>query len=82
MKWSYHQPAKVRLIVSHLVDESIHPFYCLLLYANIVVPGVPPQRRMDRQINEEVRRMMTALFNVLEGELNNFILSFEKLDSL
>lgn len=79
MKWSYHQPAKVRLIVSHLVDESIH---FIVFYANIVVPGVPPQRRMDRQINEEVRRMMTALFNVLEGELNNFILSFEKLDSL
>lgn len=41
-----------------------------------------PQKRVDRQINEDVRRMMTSLFNVLEPELNNFILSFEKLDSL
>lgn len=46
--------------------------------------GAPvlPQKRVDRQINEDVRRMMTSLFNVLEPELNNFILSFEKLDSL
>lgn len=41
-----------------------------------------PQKKIDRQINEEVRRMMVALFGVLETELNNFILSFEKLDSL
>lgn len=41
-----------------------------------------PQRKVDRQINEDVRRMMTSLFNVLEPELNSFILSFEKLDSL
>lgn len=43
---------------------------------------VVPQKRIDRQINEEVRRMMVSLFGVLEPELNNFILSFEKLDSL
>jgi len=41
-----------------------------------------PQKRIDRQINEEVRRMMGELFGVLELELINFILSFEKLDSL
>ncbi len=43
---------------------------------------VIPQKRIDRQINEEVRRMMISLFGVLELELNNFIVSFEKLDSL
>ncbi|XP_031637520.1 exocyst complex component 1 [Contarinia nasturtii] len=40
-----------------------------------------PQKKMDRQINEEVRRMMTSLFNILESELNSFINGFEKLDS-
>lgn len=43
---------------------------------------VLPQKRIDRQINEEVRRMMTELFGVLETELINFILTFEKKDSL
>uniref|UniRef100_A0A182N268 Exocyst complex component Sec3 PIP2-binding N-terminal domain-containing protein n=1 Tax=Anopheles dirus TaxID=7168 RepID=A0A182N268_9DIPT len=40
-----------------------------------------PQRRLDRQINEEVRRMMGELFANLETEINSFILSFEKLDN-
>ncbi|XP_055597796.1 exocyst complex component 1 [Uranotaenia lowii] len=40
-----------------------------------------PQKRLDRQINEEVRRMMGELFSNLEQELNSFILSYEKLDS-
>ncbi|XP_052872288.1 exocyst complex component 1 [Anopheles cruzii] len=40
-----------------------------------------PQRRLDRQINEDVRKMMGELFSSLESELNSFILSFEKLDS-
>ncbi|XP_065092557.1 exocyst complex component 1 [Ochlerotatus camptorhynchus] len=40
-----------------------------------------PQKRLDRQINEDVRRMMGELFSNLEHELNSFILSFEKLDS-
>lgn len=44
--------------------------------------AIVPQKRIDRQINEEVRRMMISLFGVLEPELNNFIVSFEKLDSL
>lgn len=43
---------------------------------------IVPQKRIDRQINEEVRRMMISLFGILEPELNNFIISFEKLDSL
>ncbi|XP_059608782.1 exocyst complex component 1 [Phlebotomus argentipes] len=42
----------------------------------------PPQKRIDRQINEEVRKMMTELFGCLEPELNSFIQSFEKVDSL
>lgn len=41
-----------------------------------------PQKRLDRQINEEVRRMMNSLFGVLENELVSFISSFEKLDTL
>ena len=40
-----------------------------------------PQKKIDRQINEEVRRMMGELFKILEDELIGFILSFEKLDS-
>lgn len=41
-----------------------------------------PQKRLDRQINEEVRRMMSELFGILESELVNFIINFEKLDTL
>ncbi|XP_055693558.1 exocyst complex component 1 [Lutzomyia longipalpis] len=41
----------------------------------------PPQKKIDRQINEEVRKMMTELFGCLEPELNSFIQSFEKVDS-
>lgn len=40
------------------------------------------QRRTGKQINEEVRRMMSELFGCLESELTNFIQGFEKLDSL
>lgn len=43
---------------------------------------VVPQRKVGRQMNDDVRRMITVLFNILEPELNSFILSFEKLDSL
>ncbi|CAO1376976.1 unnamed protein product [Diamesa hyperborea] len=42
--------------------------------------SILPQKRIDRQINEEVRRMMGELFGILEVELVNFILNFEKLD--
>lgn len=41
-----------------------------------------PQKRLDRQINEEVRRMMSELFGILESELVGFIVNFEKLDTL
>lgn len=51
----------------------------MILAANMLAL---PQKKIDRQINEEVRRMMIALFGVLETELNTFIQSFEKLDSL
>jgi hypothetical protein len=40
------------------------------------------QKRLDRQINEEVRRMMSELFGILESELLSFIVNFEKLDTL
>lgn len=40
------------------------------------------QKKLDRQINEDVRKMMTDLFGCLMDELTNFIQSFEKLDSL
>lgn len=41
-----------------------------------------PQKRLDKQINDEVRKMMTTLFGCLEPELTFFIQSFEKMDSL
>lgn len=41
-----------------------------------------PQKNIDRQINEEVRKLMIALFGCLEPELISFIQSFEKMDSL
>uniref|UniRef100_A0A336LUA5 CSON004723 protein n=1 Tax=Culicoides sonorensis TaxID=179676 RepID=A0A336LUA5_CULSO len=40
-----------------------------------------PQKKLDRQINEELRKMMSELFAVLETELINYIMSFEKYDS-
>ncbi|XP_037820540.1 exocyst complex component 1 [Lucilia sericata] len=39
-----------------------------------------PQKKIDRQINEEVRKLMNALFGCLEQELINFIQSFERFD--
>lgn len=35
-----------------------------------------------KKINEEVRRMMGELFNILESELLSFIMNYEKLDPL
>lgn len=43
---------------------------------------IVPQKRLDRQINEEVRKMMSELFGILESELISFIVNFEKLDPL
>lgn len=36
----------------------------------------------DRAINEEVRKMMSVLFAVLEPELVSFLATYEKVDSL
>lgn len=44
--------------------------------------GPSTAKGIPRQVHEDVRIMMKALFGCLEPELNNFILSFEKLDSL
>lgn len=41
-----------------------------------------PQKRIDRQINEDVRKLMMGLFGCLEPELVSFIQSFERVDSL
>lgn len=41
-----------------------------------------PQRRIDKQVNEEVRRMMGDIFGCIEPELVNFINYHEKLDSM
>ncbi|XP_043646692.1 exocyst complex component 1 [Drosophila teissieri] len=40
-----------------------------------------PQKRIDRQINEDVRKLMMGLFGCLEPELVSFIQSFERVDS-
>lgn len=48
----------------------------------VAAAPVLPQKRIEKQINEEVRRMMSVLFACLEPELNNFISHYEKLDSL
>lgn len=68
------------------MNYQIETFICIQLNSCVWFTAASgplvPQKRVDRQINEDVRRMMTSLFNVLEPELNNFILSFEKLDSL
>lgn len=44
--------------------------------------GGVPQKRIDRQINEDVRKLMMGLFGCLEPELVSFIQSFERVDSL
>lgn len=36
----------------------------------------------ERSINEEVRKMMSVLFAVLEPELVSFLATYEKVDSL
>lgn len=41
-----------------------------------------PQRRIEKQVNEEVRRMMGDIFGCIEPELVNFINYHEKLDNM
>ncbi|XP_001353799.1 exocyst complex component 1 [Drosophila pseudoobscura] len=50
------------------------------LTASPTAEGVP-QKRIDRQINEDVRKLMMGLFGCLEPELVTFIQSFERVDS-
>ncbi|KAH6923801.1 hypothetical protein HPB50_007267 [Hyalomma asiaticum] len=38
--------------------------------------------RKERQINEELRRMMSALFPTLEAKLQNFLETYDKLDGV
>lgn len=39
-------------------------------------------KKLERQVNEEVRGTMSAIFPSLETELNNFIAFLDKVDSL
>lgn len=39
-------------------------------------------KRLERQVNEDVRATMAAIFPSLETELNNFIGFLDKIDSL
>jgi len=41
-----------------------------------------PLKRVEKQVNEEVRRMMGDLFGCIEQELVNFVSHYEKVDSL
>ncbi|XP_034249053.1 exocyst complex component 1 isoform X2 [Thrips palmi] len=45
-----------------------------------VDPSVP-LKRAEKQVNEEVRRMMADLFGCIEPELVNFVSHYEKVDS-
>lgn len=68
------------------VSVFVYKLNLIFTYSPILRLGIStvvlPQKRIDRQINEDVRKMMIALFGILEPELNNFIVGFEKLDSL
>ena len=39
-------------------------------------------KKLERQLNEEVRATMAAIFPSLEPELNNFISYLDKIDNL
>lgn len=41
-----------------------------------------PQKKINKKINEEVRKMMSEIFGCTEMELLNFIMYHEKLDSV
>lgn len=42
--------------------------------------GLLPTKKIEKQINEEVRKMMGDLFHTLESELTSFFNYYEKLD--
>ncbi|KAG8224578.1 hypothetical protein J437_LFUL003097 [Ladona fulva] len=44
-------------------------------------PLLLPQKRAEKQMNEEVRKMMGELFTSLEQELISFVAHYEKVDS-
>lgn len=41
-----------------------------------------PQKKIEKKINEEVRRMMSEIFSCIESELLNFITYHEKMDNV
>lgn len=41
-----------------------------------------PQKKIEKKINEEVRRMMSEIFGCIESELLNFITHHEKMDNV
>lgn len=43
---------------------------------------VIPQKRMEKQMNEDVRKMMAEIFGCIEPELIKFIGYHEKMDSM
>ncbi|XP_039288046.1 exocyst complex component 1-like isoform X3 [Nilaparvata lugens] len=45
-------------------------------------PVALPQKRIEKQVNEEVRRMMGDIFGCIEPELVNFINHHERIDSI
>lgn len=44
--------------------------------------AIDANKKLERQINGEVRATMAAIFPSLEPELNNFIAFLDKVDSL
>ncbi|XP_075160765.1 exocyst complex component Sec3 [Haematobia irritans] len=66
-----------------VMEKSVDMSQSLLLSPSSATGGDGaqfPQKKIDRQINEEVRRLMNTLFGCLEQELINFIQSFERFD--
>jgi hypothetical protein len=53
------------------------------IYEEDMIATTPSSKLPDRStINEEVRKMMSVLFAVLEPELVSFLATYEKVDSL
>lgn len=40
------------------------------------------QKKIDKKVNEEVRRMMSEIFGCIESELLSFVTHHEKLDNV
>ncbi|KAL1138810.1 hypothetical protein AAG570_008872 [Ranatra chinensis] len=54
----------------------------LALENRLEEPIILPQQRDERQMNEEVRKMMAEIFGCIEPELVNFINHYEKVDGI